>query len=264
MSNRLNNLRLEEFKALFKCQVCSNLLVKPVNLPCGESICESHKEDFLKNKCQFGDHFHRNENEYQVNEKLKKMVELQANEIKLSPKFDDCKKNIDKAEESMKKIDLVINDPDNFINKYFENIKGKVETQRVEMKKKIDEHADSILDKVNQTQNDCYKLSKEIQKFSIDIAQYKKELNTLIQRFDSFVFIDKNYDNIFLKLNKLKPKLENILEDCKYSLIGGKDYEFRVHTINIEKVLGKFVSHQRKKVDLFDLLFQNYSHIDFN
>ena len=249
----MNNLKIDEFSKCFNCRYCLELLVRPITLPCGASICEKHLSlciRDLNDKC-----FLCNENHhdviYNVNEALSKMLELHINSIKLSPKFDACKLNIDKSKEFLNELDMIAKDPENYVYEYFEGIKRKVDIHREEMKLEIDQFSDKLIEQINQTRNDCYKLSTKIDKLTADITLHKSELNILIQKVDTFNIKDDEYDEILSQLNKLSPKLEDILDEYKYSLIGDKDYEFKVEVMNLDKACGSFISNLKEKVCLY-------------
>ena len=91
-----NLLKVDELKSLFNCRFCSNLFVNPVTLPCGVSVCQSHVAKIERDKCIYCEKKH-SKNEYKVNDVLQKMLELEVNSIKLSPKLESCKNLINEA-----------------------------------------------------------------------------------------------------------------------------------------------------------------------
>lgn len=238
-----NSLKLEQLKGLCYCEYCSKLLVKPITLPCGASICESHLDQIIKGLCKFCDELHP-KGPYQVNRKLNKLIELEVNSIKMSPKFDACKKSIDKAKEFVDKIE----NPENFIYEHFQQIKLNVDLRREELKLQIEDYSNEILCKIDQTQKDCIKMAKEIHTITKDIETYKTDLNILIQRFDSFEFNDEKYDDIRSKVTILQPKLEDILDEYKFSLLDNSDHEFKIEDISMEEVFGSFITYSGGKV----------------
>ena len=246
--NMTNNLKLEKLKTLFNCKFCAKVLVKPIALSCGITICESHLDELLNDKCQFCEQQH-SKGPYKVNEAFSQMLELQVNTIKMSPKFDACKRSIDKAAEFVNKIDLVSKDPENFIYEYFEEIKQKVDVQREELKLKIDDYSNEIIGQIDQTKTDCIKMAKEINQITTDIENLRTDLNNLVQRFDSFEFNDEKYEDINSRVDILQPKFEDILDEYKYLLLGGKDYEFRAKDKSMENVFGTFMNNPGGKVN---------------
>ena len=78
--------KIDDFKSLFCCELCTELMVKPITLPCRVSICESHLEEICIDVCKFCDIEHKII-EFQVNKVLSKMLELKVNEMKLDPRM---------------------------------------------------------------------------------------------------------------------------------------------------------------------------------
>lgn len=62
--------------------------------------------------------------------------------------------------------------------------------------------------------------------------------------FDSSEKTQKDYDYILSKLNNLRPKLQYLLKDSKYSLI---DYKLMVESINKGKVMDFVTYHVKVK-----------------
>jgi len=50
--------QLGKINALFNCKLCKNVLVDPIFLPCGETVCKAHTDEISKDKCMlcFGTH----------------------------------------------------------------------------------------------------------------------------------------------------------------------------------------------------------------
>ena len=241
----LNNLKIEDFKLLFNCNYCTHLLEKPVALPCGITICECHLDKAFLNDCKFCGKCHH-QIDYQVNEKLNRMLELKVNEIKLSPSFNECKRVIEHAKLSAVEITSVAKDPDNYIYEYFEKIKHKVDLNREELKLKIDNYSDEVIAGVNGYQADCIQLAKGMDLLSVDIEQHQIELGSLIDRFDSFEISDSKYDDILGKVNVLRWKLEDVLNDLRYKLTDYKDYKFVNGNRSMDKILGSLVTYSMK------------------
>ena len=78
-----SQFKVDELKTLFNCKYCSKLLVNPVALPCGVTVCESHVAGIIDGECIYCNKKH--DNEHKINEVLKKMLDLEVNSIKLCP-----------------------------------------------------------------------------------------------------------------------------------------------------------------------------------
>jgi len=59
---------------------------------------------------------------------------MELNKLKLSPKFEACKQIIDETLNTVKKIESVQKDPQNYVYEYFEEIKRQVDLRREDLK----------------------------------------------------------------------------------------------------------------------------------
>ena len=93
---------------------------------------------------------------------------------------------------------------------------------------------------INKIKSECIEISKKAKKISIDIKKLKDELNELYEDFDSFVIDDQKYENIFAKIEVLKPKFEASLDTYKSTLLKDGDYTFEHKQFSIEDIFGQF------------------------
>ena len=69
--------KIDKIKGLFDCDICNNLLVDPISLPCGKNVCNQHLEHFVLEKsfvCEScnGKHHVPGEDHFIVNKQIKK------------------------------------------------------------------------------------------------------------------------------------------------------------------------------------------------
>jgi hypothetical protein len=89
----------------------------------------------IGSKCTFCKNHHVIPNGgFQVNELVKQMLGMELNKLKLSPKFEACKQIIDETLNTVKKIESVQKDPQNYVYEYFEEIKRQVDLRREDLK----------------------------------------------------------------------------------------------------------------------------------
>lgn len=133
-------------------------------------------------------------------------------------------------------------DPENYIYKYFEDIKRQVDLRREDLKSKIDTHSDEIIESINNAELECKRLSKEINKMTEDFDNSKKELNDLINQFETSEINDKKFENIKNSVSVLKDKFNEILIEYKSSLINHKECDFWIQfeDVNIGETFGYF------------------------
>ena len=243
-----NLLKVEELRSLVNCRFCSKLFVNPVALPCGISVCESHVAEITRGQCLYCDQTHA-KNEYKVNDVLQKMLELEVNSIKLSPKFESCKNHINEAKLVVKQIDQIQKNSDNFIYEHYERFKRQVDLRREELKAEIDTYSDKVIDDITKIQNSQInsKMTNEMNAMNINIETNKKELEDISKQFDTFDTNAEKYENVLKKVKLLKPKLDRIMERITLSLTGNNRYRFSVESISIERIFGTFGGHVSDK-----------------
>ena len=173
--------------------------------------------------------------------------------------FEACSKNIKEAEVNLAKIDQLTNDSEIFIYEFFEEIKRQVDHRRETLKVKIDDYSDDIINKINQTQKKCYILIKTVKLVTAEIEKIRNELNQFTKDFDTFVKDEKIIEVISLKVNKFNPKLLDLLEEYKDSLLDNKKYEFHFDPIEIENIFGRYMTFS---VNYNFLNFFNYIQIN--
>lgn len=110
----LEMFKFDKIKNLFDCSLCNSLLVDPVSLPCGFNVCKQHIDQQLTNnpeerstfkceKCQ--DEHHIPKRGFVVNSQIQNALSIELSNIKITPVFDQCKKEINEARENVVKIE---------------------------------------------------------------------------------------------------------------------------------------------------------------
>lgn len=234
-------LKVEMVQSMFSCELCFNTFVSPITMPCGVTICQTHLNEFLKQKCIFcKEHHARHMDNFQVNKSLQKMIDLQLNTLKLSPSFEECKKSIAKLNETIDEIDLIYNDTQHFVFEYFEEIKRQVDLRKEKITESINIYSDNIIQEVVRLQD---KLKSEpINRSEIfsEIESTKVLAEGLINRVDTFEINDKVFDVTKHSIDTLQPIVEEYLERIKSLLVGYQVYEFKYEEFLVDEVFGIF------------------------
>ncbi len=100
--------KIDRVKNLFNCEQCNQLLVDPVTLSCGNSVCKGHLKQllgvspevsngFLCKLC--GDKHSIPENGFAINKRIQDGLNIKFNTLKLNPVYEECKKEINEAKE---------------------------------------------------------------------------------------------------------------------------------------------------------------------
>ncbi len=120
--------KVDKIKNVFDCDLCHQLLVEPITIPCGNNVCKSHLDKLLKNvskerswfRCEIcqEEHFVPKSG-FKVNKGLQNGLEIQLNTLKLTPIFDECKTEIRKAHGKVAQIETL---EKNFIKYFAQNL----------------------------------------------------------------------------------------------------------------------------------------------
>ena len=255
--------KIDKVKTLFDCSLCNQLLVDPVTIPCGNSICKKHLPDEV-----MVEGYNNSEKSFKcgicmiehavpkegivINRHIQNALDIEFSTLKLIPVFEECKKVIIEAQSNLAKVEVLDKDPESFIYEYFEDLKRKVDMRREDLKLRIDYISDDIIQSIEETKASCVELSKTVDKLTAEIEKSKKELNKLIERFDTFDIDDKrDIMNSVIIFNK---RLSIKADQHKASLIGNKDYSFEFNEIQIDDIFGCFKAAEKV---IFKLIYFN-------
>lgn len=232
----------DQIKLMFNCTSCSKLLVDPVVISCGKTVCKYHLKEFIgqktyKCKCCYIKHSVPDEG-FVVSKFIQDQLKIQLNSIDINPVYEECKKEIEEAKTTINKINVIQNDPAHYISSYFEDIKTEVNIRRDVFKYEIDKYSDEIIQSVNENQANYIKLSKETSELKAKIKDSKKELNELIDQFDTLKIDEKKFHDIKDKVVALKKEFKVNLVELKSELLGHKEYSFIYVDQPIESIFG--------------------------
>ena len=88
--------------------------------------------------------------------------------------------------ENMSYIETLDKNAELYIYGYFEDIKRKVDLRREDLIERIHIYSDEIIKSIEDTQSECFKMSKEVNKLTVEVEKSKRNLNGLVNRFDLF------------------------------------------------------------------------------
>lgn len=161
--------------------------------------------------------------------------------MSIGSQYENCKKNVNEAKSIFEKIERTQFDSSYFLFKYFQNLKSQVESRRNELKEKIDDVSDEIIDLISVTQNTLTQLATESNEISRKIEASKVELNRLVGKLNSYELSDIQCNEIERNAIDLKPRFNELLEEFEGSLTGNNRYEFKKEDIEIKEIFGKFL-----------------------
>ena len=185
-------------KNLIICRICQDKLVSPVDLPCGETICERHvKIEELKiikcvnEDCKEGEH-EIEESGFEKNLKVEEILNKSS-----SKRQEMTKDSMNKFDLKLIEIEALINNSELFIYRYFQQIRNEIDIKAETMKKEIDDQRDEYLKEIKTFENECYQKAKEK-----DNLQYINDcIGSIRGRFQK---LNEEVNKLLLKNEKAK------------------------------------------------------------
>ena len=251
--------KIDKVNSSFDCDLCNKLLVDPIVLPCGNCICKPHLNELLTNItkekntficCICQDEHQIPKNGFMIHQKLQNLIKLELNLLEPSPLYEECKKEIEGAKEKVVTIEQLKKDPESYLYEYFEDIKRQVDIRREDLKFKIDTYSDEIIKSIDNTRVNLVKLSKKVNFMNTNLEKSERELNMLMEQFDTLKFSDKKFEEIRSKATVLNKEFCNIITEYQDSLVENKNYSFEFKELQIEDIFGCLIDYSvifRKK-----------------
>ena len=215
-----------------KCVYCRLVVISPVLLPCGSNMCKHHilqtfPEGFIKcGKCE---RYHEITKLY--NEEHARIIADKIPENKLEEKKKEAKQVRDDFESFIKRVELVLADPLFETYEEIQEMKNEVFLKREELKLKIDQETDKLIDKLD----DCFeKLKKNLndEDFINRSNNLEERKQTSINRLENYrsEFDPLNNDemfwrDLFIEIEIEMDMLRLYLEKMKNHLVSQKDLD---------------------------------------
>ena len=122
-----------------------------------------------------------------------------------------------------------------------------MDLRREELKFKIDEYSDQLVQSIDASQLKCTQLSKGNKLMKEPFIELNDELNKLIKDFDIFEFNDKKFEELKKKADALRIKLNNIMADYKITLLNNKKHSFEFKEEIVSDVFGNIESNDYER-----------------
>lgn len=193
------------------------------------------------------------EETFASNKHIQNDIDFNALRMTIST-FEECQKSLEGTKQSAANLESISNNPEHYVTEYFEAIKRKVEVRREDFKLRVDEYANEVIKSIDSTKNSFLILSKEISKIAMEIEKTKKEVDSLIENFETFEIDDKKFKDTKQCADMLTGENNKKIMEYKESLIGNKKYIFEFTDTPMVEVFGKVIEC---KVFLFYLSFKN-------
>lgn len=251
--------KIDKVKNLFDCDICDKLLVDPISIACGNTICKVHLDAVLETETNIDsefktfdcelcheDHFVPKQG-FIVSKQIQDCLKIQLTGLKLTPVFDECKREIKEARENVSMIDSLVKNSDNYVHEYFENIKRNVDLRREDLKVRFDNHSEQVIRSISNSQLDHAGRSEaKFENILENIARSKVQLDESMEQFDTFEIDEKNAEVIRCRVNILNKNLRSIIDEYNGLLVDGAGYLFEFEEIAVPEVFGTFEKRVRR------------------
>jgi hypothetical protein len=144
--------------------------------------------------------------------------------------------SLDDVKGLAKKFDFVQKNAETYINEYFQSVIRDVDLRREQLKAKIDDYSDVLIESLKKKQLDCVTVSKETNETTEKIEKSKAELNEFIKEIETLLDY-KEFDVIENKFSEFKKEFETSLAKYK-NILTENQLSFNFHEMPIQDVFG--------------------------
>ena len=270
--------KLENLKRHYNCDLCQEMLIDPVALPCcGHFVCQRHVKNFAKKiKCMIcQDSYQLPKGGLAVNKRMKSGLDVELDSLRAEPIYEECGKLLDELERSAVKLQTVIIEPEEFLNDHFEKIKNKIISRGMSLKDSIDEYSIQLIqsveaikansiESVKQEERRTQKNRIELFKLTTQVEKSKDELDNLKEEFNKF---STEFDSIKASADSLRINFDQMLVKYTELLLENKEYSFASHEdshdlndLLINKVFGFLETKPLERIVkvIFDVLNRSF------
>jgi hypothetical protein len=172
----------------FTCLICSKIYKNPFVLPCGDTICEEHlnESQVLKSnsiKCQSCEEVYEVKHN-QIIRPNKELQKLILNERYLNDEEKSLKQQLEQSLRDFLNLNELFQDVkksfDSDCHNHFQEIRHKIDMQRVELNDQIDKIYMTLIE---QTKDMEQKYSKSLNDFKVESFDFDKEQKILNETF---------------------------------------------------------------------------------
>ena len=170
------------------------------------------------------------------------MLEIQLNTLNIDINhFDDCKRLIRDLKASICGVESIQNDPASFISEHFIEMNRLVDLRRETLILEIQKSSDQLIEEIANAKRECLKVAKSRTVTTKNFDACKLKYAELHDRFDSFEINGKRCEEIVIKCNELKVKMDPMISDLKKKLLENMPIELVCNDVRIGDIFGTLV-----------------------
>ena len=199
------------------CDECHLILEHPITMPCGQTICKQHLDEFdEKISCKFcNDQHHIPRNGFCINKKLELVIDSY---FELNPLRKKIRDTFDNINESVKEYDEI--NADAYVYDVFGGLRNKVDLHREELIKEINDRYEKMLNDLKNKEEKCNLNKTKIEKKSFsqlkehDLPNWKQKLRVAEINEDELNELSSQMNDHIKQIRReIKKYKNNLLDD---------------------------------------------------
>ena len=168
-------------------------------------------------------------------------------------KFNDLKKIVQDLNKGLKEIEVLRDDPENYIYEYFKELNRQVDIRRDMIIIEVEQYSNELIQKIDVIHKECSAKVTTKTKTTDCVENCKAKLEELNGIFNTFEIDNNKYEEILTQRSKELENLLNPLErDYKSCILGNKCYKIDLSDLKIDQVFGSLqISDDLKVINIF-------------
>ena len=168
-------------------------------------------------------------------------------------KFNDLKKIVQDLNKGLKEIEVLRDDPENYIYEYFKEFNRQVDIRRDMIIIEVEQYSNELIQKIDVIHKECSAKVTTKTKTTDCVENCKAKLEELNGIFNTFEIDNNKYEEILTQRSKELENLLNPLErDYKSCILGNKCYKIDLSDLKIDQVFGSLqISDDLKVINIF-------------
>lgn len=231
---------VDTVNSVIVCKWCRQILVKPILLPCGETICWSHQDHFRQDPtCAVCGSQHKLPRRlFPPNKAMEILLEADIGRLDFGSSHRDACDNVKELRDQMNEYETRRDDPFGYIQSYFASLKADIESTRDNLVSQINQCSERLLDEIGEYELRCresYERRKRkngggndddrvINRIRIDLNDWECKIRRLI--------LD---EQLWRNINDKSDGYLQQIDEQKYDLLLGRSNltEFQTRYLNL-------------------------------
>jgi hypothetical protein len=232
---------------------CMNELNDPVMLPCGETVCSEHEDDFKKSKCNFCSKRHNmnKSDHYPQNKIIQSLLDAKITSLDMGEIHSNAVLMLQKLKNKIKIHEVTLNKPRVTIYDYFDRLRSSVDLEKKQLVKKINDCSEKLLLEIGllekQCQENLLKLDPLVSEEKASLATMKQDLIKWEGEVNCLKVNERLWSGIERQANEHFDALEKRSSDIKIDFFLGKEKkdEIEASYFDVRSKFEEFVDFER-------------------